>query len=138
MRTHVGSKAGRLLAIVERNPGITLDRLVEVTGGQRRLVAAEMSRFRRAGHVSSDEIDGRLCYWLERRTEPTASDRVWARLLQGPAEWAELASVSNDALSNIMRDLEARGLVRVEERTRDGAKGRRVKAPNLYHAVKAP
>ena len=135
VRTRRSSKAARLLDIVGRSPGVSLDRLVEVTGYPRSLVASELGRFRRAGQVSSDEIDGRLCYWLERRTEPTVSDRVWARLLQGPAEWRELASASNDALSNIMRDLEDRGLVRVEERTRIGYTGRTVCAPSLYHAV---
>ena len=135
MRTHRGGKVSRLLDLVGRSPGVSLDRLGEVTGFPRHLVASELGRFRRAGHVSSDVLDGHLCYWLERRTDPTATDRVWSRLLPGPADWAELRVVSNDALSNIMRDLERRGMVRVEERTRIGYTGRTVCAPSLYHAV---
>ena len=135
MRTRRSSKAARLLDIVGRSPGVSLDRLVEVTGYPRSLVASELGRFRRAGHVSSDVLDGHLCYWLERRTDPTATDRVWARMLQGPADWAELRAVSNDGLANIMQDLERRGMVRVEERTRIGYTGRTVCAPSLYHAV---
>ena len=135
MRAHRGGKVSRLLDLVGRSPGVSLARLVEVTGFPRSLVASALGRFRRAGHVSSDVLDGHLCYWLERRTDPTATDRVWSRLLQRPAEWAELRVVANDGLANIMQDLERRGMVRVEQRTRTGYTGRTVCAPSLYHAV---
>ena len=135
MRAHRGGKVSRLLDLVARHPGITLARLVEVSGVPREAAVNALGRFRRAGHVSSDVLDGHLCYWLERRTDPTATDRVWARMLQGPADWAELRAVSNAGLANIMQDLERRGMVRVEQRTRTGYTGRTVCAPSLYHAV---
>lgn len=135
MRAHPGSDAARLLELVERTPGITVDRLVELSGVERHSVTAGLARFRRAGHVSTDRIDGHLCYWLERRQEPTARDRVLARLRQGPATWAELREVSADGLSAIMEALTRAGLVRVEERTRIGYCRRPVTAPSLYHAV---
>lgn len=138
MRANPTGNAARLLDIVTRNPGISLDALVESTGVERHTAAAALSRFRRAGHVSSDVIDGHLCYWLERRPTETARDRVLARLQRGPATWRELRDVSADGLSSIMNALTERGLVRVEERTRQKPGGRTVTAPSLYHLASGP
>lgn len=135
VRAHPNGTAARLLALVKSVPGISLDRLVTLTGAERHSVSAALARFRRAGHVSSDTIDGDLCYWLERRQDPTARDRVLARLQRGPATWAELREISEDGLSAIMDSLTRDGLVKVETRTRKGYAGHTVSAPNLYHAT---
>lgn len=138
MRANPTGNAARLLDLVTRHPGISLDALVESTGVDRRTAAAALSRFRRAGHVSSDTIDGHLCYWLEQRPTPTARDRVLDRLQRGPATWRELREVSADGLSSIMDALTKRGLVRVEERTTRKPGDRTVTAPSLYHATSSP
>lgn len=139
MTTHPGSKAARLLDIVARNPGISRAEIQAATDIDRDTVTSTLGRFKRAGHVSTDTRpgdSGMARYWLERATEPTASDRVLSRLQRGPATWGDLVAIlGRTGLATILTSLESSGMVRVEQRTRIGYTGRTVCAPNLYHAV---
>ena len=139
MTCYPASKTAQILAVLSREPGSGVTRISEVTGYARDTIRRALYRFEQAGHVSSDEIDGVLLFWLERPTEATAQTRVMQRLAKGPATWAEIQAIAGHAGTGaIVKSLEAAGLMRVEERTRTGYNGRTVTAPSLYHAVKAP
>jgi len=121
----------RLLDLVAAEPGVTLARLVEVTGEDREHVMRTMRRYERGGHVSTDEIDGERCYWLEVAPGPTLQDRVLDRLARGPMSWGEIQEgIGKTGLSTAITLLERSGRIVIEQRTRPD--GRHVAKRSIY------
>jgi len=123
----------RLLDLVAAQPGITLARLVEVTGGNRESVMGTLRRYEAAGHVSSDDVDGHRCYWLEVAPGPTLLDRICTLLSKGPATWGEIqAGVGRTGMAYAVTALEHAGRIVVEQRTARKPDGRTVHRPSIY------
>ena len=123
----------RLLDLVGDEPGVTLARMVEVTGGNRESVMRTMRRYERGGHVSTDEIDGERCYWLEVAPGPTLQDRVLDRLARGPCSWGEIQEhIGRTGLSTAITLLERAGRIVIEQRTATKPDGRAVCRPSVY------
>ena len=134
MKANPNGLAALMLATVRATPGIDVVTLAADARCSVAMARATMRRYEQAEHVSSDVIDGRTCYWLERDPDPTVQDRILARLATGPAVWADLVAVAGHGVPAAMAIIEQRGLVRVEKRTVVRPDGRRVARPNLYHA----
>jgi len=122
-----------MLDLIAAEPGVTLARLVEVTGGNRESVMHTMRRYEAAGHVSSDDVGGHRCYWLEVAPGPTLQDRVLAVLARGPMSWGELTgALDRTGLAVALRALEDGGQIVIEQRTATKPDGRTVCRPSVY------